>query len=90
MNVAYPYILEPQPEGGYVVQFADLEEAFTQGDTPEEAAFNAAEVLSLVIDQRLADEKPIPEPSSGALVAVVLGIPLSPGHHQFPNARQIH
>lgn len=69
MNVAYPYILEPQPEGGYVVQFVDLEECFTQGETLEEAAFNAAEVLSLVIDQRLADEKPIPEPSAGDLMA---------------------
>ncbi|WP_275077691.1 hypothetical protein [Acidithiobacillus caldus] len=29
MNIAYPYTLEPQPEGGFLVQFADLEEAFT-------------------------------------------------------------
>ena len=69
MNVAYPYTAEVQEDGKLLVQFIDLEEAFTEGDTPEEAAFNAAEVLSLVIDQRLADEKPIPEPSSGALVA---------------------
>jgi antitoxin HicB len=69
MNVAYPYTLEPQPEGGYLVQFIDLEEAFTEGDTLEEAAFYAAEVLSLVIEQRLADEKPIPDPTAGDRVA---------------------
>ncbi len=69
MNMAYPYTLDPQPEGGYVVQFTDLEEAFTQGETLEEAAFNAAEVLTGILDCRLAHDQPIPEPSSGALVA---------------------
>ena len=59
MNTAYPYRLEQQ-EGGYVVQFVDFEEAFTEGATDEEAAFNAAEVLSLVIEQRLADGQSIP------------------------------
>jgi antitoxin HicB len=69
MNVAYPYTLEPQPEGGYVVQFIDLEEAFTQGDTLEEAAFNAAEVLTAILEHRLAYNQPIPIPSAGELVA---------------------
>ncbi len=63
MNVAYPYTLEPQPEGGYLVQFIDLEEAFTEGDTLEEAAFYAAEVLTAILDCRLAHDQPIPEPS---------------------------
>ena len=63
MNTAYPYTLEPQADGGYLVQFADFEEAFTEGATAEEAAFNAAEVLSLVIEQRLADGQPVPSPS---------------------------
>lgn len=63
MNTAYPYTLEPQADGGYLVQFADFEEAFTEGATVEEAAFNAAEVLSLVIEQRLADGQAVPSPS---------------------------
>lgn len=63
MNAAYPYAVEPQEGDGFLVQFVDFEEAFTEGATVEEAAFNAAEVLSLVIEQRLADEKPIPPPS---------------------------
>lgn len=65
MNTAYPYTLEPQVSG-YVVQFVDFEEAFTEGTTEEEAAFHAAEVLSLVIEQRLADGQPIPLPSPSA------------------------
>ena len=62
MNTAYPYILESQ-KSSYLVQFVDFEEAFTEGATEEEAAFNAAEVLSLVIEQRLADGQLIPLPS---------------------------
>lgn len=46
MSTAYPYILDPQ-EGSYLVQFVDFEEALTEGASEEEAAFNAAEVLSL-------------------------------------------
>jgi len=71
MNTAYPYTLEPQEGGGYLVQFADFEEAFTEGATEEEAAFNAAEVLSLVIEQRLADGQSIlwPSPAEGRPVA---------------------
>lgn len=63
MKIEYPYTLEPQPEGGYLVQFVDLPEAFTEGETAEEAAFNAREVLSLVLEQRLADGASIPAPS---------------------------
>jgi len=69
MNVAYPYTLEPQPEGGYLVQFTDLAECFTEGATLEEAAFNAAEVLTGILDCRLAHDQPIPPPSAGDLVA---------------------
>lgn len=72
MNIAYPYTLEPQPEGGFLVQFVDLEEAFTEGDTEEQCAFNAAEVLSAVLAQRLDDGDAIPPPSpaQGRAVAV--------------------
>lgn len=72
MNLAYPYALEPQPDGGFFVQFMDLEEAFTEGDTIEEAAFNAAEVLSGILAHRLeqGDEIPDPSPAAGHHVAL--------------------
>ncbi len=50
-------------EGNYVVQFLDIEEAFTEGADLEEALFNASEVLSLCLEQRIIDKKEIPEPS---------------------------
>jgi antitoxin HicB len=63
MNTAYPYTLEPQPDGGYLVQFADIEEAFTEGGTLEAAAFNAQEALSGVLAVRLERGEDIPPPS---------------------------
>ncbi len=63
MIIVYPYTIESQPEGSLLVQFVDLEEAFTEADTEEQAAFNAAEVLTGVLAQRLDDGADIPQPS---------------------------
>ncbi len=72
MNIAYPYTIEPQPEGGFLVQFVDLEEAFTEGETEEQAAFNAAEVLTAVLAQRIegGDVIPLPQAAQGRPIAV--------------------
>jgi antitoxin HicB len=66
MKLEYPYTLEPQESGGFVVQFPDIEEAFTEGATQEECAFNAAEVLTGILEQRLEDGAEIPLPSKRA------------------------
>lgn len=63
MKLEYPYTLEPQESGGFVVQFVDIEEAFTEGQTHEECSFNAAEVLTGILEQRLEDGADIPLPS---------------------------
>jgi antitoxin HicB len=71
MKLEYPYTLEPQEGGGFVVQFVDIEEAFTEGATSEECAFNAAEVLTGILEQRLEDgvEIPLPSEETGLPVA---------------------
>lgn len=71
MKLEYPYTLEPQEGGGFVVQFLDIEEAFTEGETPEECAFNAAEVLTGILEQRLEDGAEIPLPSQRVRQPVV-------------------
>ena len=63
MDIRYPATLTPEPDGGFVVQFIDFDEAFTEGDTLEEALFNAAEVLTLTLDGRMEEGQPIPAPS---------------------------
>lgn len=66
MKIAYPARFEPQPEGGFTVTFPDLPEAITEGDSMEQARFNAAECLSLVLDVRMESDDSIPAPSEGA------------------------
>lgn len=63
MKFNYPYTVELQESGGYLVQFVDIEEAFTEGETVEEAAFNAAEVLTAILEYRIDEGQDVPVPS---------------------------
>ena len=63
MEIRYPARFEPQPEGGFCVQFVDLPGAITEGRSMEEAVFNAAEALTGVLDVMLEDSRDIPSPS---------------------------
>jgi antitoxin HicB len=63
MEVRYPAMIEPQKPSGFLVQFVDLPDTFTEGDTKEEALFNAAEVLSAMLAWRLDEGQEIPAPT---------------------------
>lgn len=63
MNTLYPAVLEPQQPSGFTVQFVDIAEAFTEGETVEECLFNAAEVLSGILGVYLDSGREIPQPS---------------------------
>lgn len=63
MKVLYPAIVRKQRPSGYFVRFPDIQEAVTQGETVEEALFNASEVLTLALDHRLGRDRAIPLPS---------------------------
>ena len=63
MNTLYPAKFEPQKPSGFFVQFVDIPEAITQGETTEECLFNGAEVLSGILEVYLEDGKDIPLPS---------------------------
>lgn len=65
MGVRYPAIVTEDPSGGFFVQFVDLDEAFTEGDSVDEALFNAAEVLTLTLEGRLSEGIDVPPPSQG-------------------------
>lgn len=65
MDVRYPAIITEDPQGGFCVQFIDLDEAFTEGDSLDEVLFNAAEVLTLTLEGRLAEGGDVPLPSQG-------------------------
>lgn len=64
MNVTYPATITYNKEDKrYLVQFIDLDEAITEGETLEEALFNAQEVLTLTLEGRIDEKQNIPQPS---------------------------
>ncbi|MCK9389068.1 MAG: type II toxin-antitoxin system HicB family antitoxin [Sulfuritalea sp.] len=63
MDIRYPAIFKPEETGGFFVQFVDLEEAITEGETLEDAMFNAVEVLTLTLEGRIEEGMAIPVPS---------------------------
>lgn len=63
MKYKYPALIIKEDDG-FVVEFPDLEDAFTQGDTWEEAFENAEDVLNLMLWNREEKNLPIPEPAS--------------------------
>ena len=63
MDIRYPATVALQQDGSFFVQFVDLTDTFTEGQTKEEALFNAAEVLSAMLAWRLDESKEVPAPS---------------------------
>ncbi len=61
--LAYPVILDPQPEGGFVVTFPDVPEAITQGEDIDEALMYAVDALESALSFYVDDRKPLPKPS---------------------------
>lgn len=63
MEIRYPAVIEQQADGRHFVQFVDLPDTFSEGQTQEEALFNAIEVLSAMLAWRLDDARDVPAPS---------------------------
>lgn len=62
--LAYPVRLTPDREsGGYVVNFPDIPEALTQGETVEEALQQAQDALETALDFYFDERRPVPMPS---------------------------
>ncbi|MBU4224975.1 MAG: type II toxin-antitoxin system HicB family antitoxin, partial [Chloroflexi bacterium] len=55
-----PLVLDPQPEGGYVVTCPFLPELITEGDTVQEALNNANDALSAIIEAMKELGRPLP------------------------------
>lgn len=62
MRYAYPAIFTPEEDGGFSVNFPDLEGCYTCGDDMPDALMMAEDVLALVLYGYEADGKVIPEP----------------------------
>ena len=61
----YPATLTPDTkDGGFVVTFADVPEAITQGENLKDALREAADCLEEALANRMVMGLPIPSPSS--------------------------
>ena len=55
-----PLVLEPQPEGGYVVTCPLLPELITEGETVQDALQNANDALAAIVEALKELNRPLP------------------------------
>lgn len=63
MKISYECIVKKQEDHKFLVTFPDFEEAVTEGESLEEAIFNAEEVLTLTLEGRMEEGMDIPMPN---------------------------
>ncbi|WP_081477216.1 type II toxin-antitoxin system HicB family antitoxin [Thermus sp. CCB_US3_UF1] len=64
LNLRYPVLLVPEPEGGFTALLPDLEGCVSVGETEEEALANLEEARQLWIETAYEHGDEIPLPSS--------------------------
>lgn len=63
ISLIYPATIS-EDDDGFVVSFRDLDNVFTEGDTYEEAIFNAQEVIDILLLDMVEDNIEIPQPTA--------------------------
>lgn len=63
MEIRYPARIVPQEGGGFHVEFVDMPNVVTCGDTEEECLFNASEALTAMLEASISRDISIPPPS---------------------------
>jgi antitoxin HicB len=71
----YTIILDPDPDGGFVVHVPALPEVCTQGDDEADAVANAREAIELAIEERLSAGESIPADQIPQVRKVKIDIP---------------
>jgi antitoxin HicB len=62
-QLAWSVTLVPAEEGGFVVNFPDFPEGWSQGDSREEALAQAADLLETIVGNYIAEDWDLPDPS---------------------------
>lgn len=63
-NLFYPAVFHTAEEGGYWVEFPDIPECLTEGDTLEKAYDMATDALGLALSERLKFKEELPDAST--------------------------
>jgi antitoxin HicB len=69
MAFGYPYILERQENGWWLVRFPGVPEALSEGETEEEARANACDCLVTALEGYMKAGKPLPTDGAGHFAA---------------------
>ncbi|HEY9826612.1 MAG TPA: type II toxin-antitoxin system HicB family antitoxin [Stenomitos sp.] len=79
LNLQYPIMLYPDPDGGYVAEIKDLPGCITQGDTAEEAVemIDDARQLWLKTAHQHGDSIPLPSTNTQYSGKTMLRMPRS-------------
>ena len=72
--LAWPVSLEPAEEGGFVVNFPDFPEGWSQGETREEALLQAADLLETIVANYMAEGWDLPDPSPSTAGRPLVGL----------------
>jgi len=70
----FKVVLEPDPEGGYVVTCPTLPGCYSQGDTLDEAFSNIREAIELCLEDMEAHGEPLPDPSKTLVGSVLVTV----------------
>jgi antitoxin HicB len=62
INLDYPVVLKADPKGGFVVNFPDVPEALTQGETETEALLHAVDALETALEMYTDAGRDAPRP----------------------------
>ena len=71
MRYAYPYVVQPEPEGGFFISFPDVPEALTGAETEADAPRMARDALLAALGFYTDAGRPVPVPSRGSPVVDV-------------------
>ena len=70
----FKVMLEPEPDGGYVVTCPTLPGCYSQGDTLDEALENIREAIDLCLEDMRANKEPLPDPSRTLVGSVLVTV----------------
>jgi antitoxin HicB len=70
----FKVVLEPDPDGGYVVCCPTLPGCYSQGDTLDEALENIREAIELCLEDMQAQSEPLPDPSRTLVGSVLVTV----------------
>lgn len=76
-SFAYPALIEPNGEGGFIASFRDIPEALTEAPTRDEVLDSAVDALLVALGFYVESERAVPSPSVPKAGEVLVDVPPS-------------